>query len=77
VEPVFHPRIPEASLGRESFKDPSRTKRWKKRPRFVLLEACGEPFAASRVCDELAALALDPATGAPGTSCPLTTPTPL
>jgi hypothetical protein len=52
-----------------SQKNPLRTKPWKKRQGFVGgLMVCA-PGAASRVYDELAALALDPAPGAVRRSC--------
>jgi len=63
-------RIQEASLGRhklqESSKDEALEQASGLRPRSSLRA----PFAASRVRDELAALALDPAPGAPQRSCP-------
>jgi hypothetical protein len=49
-----------------SQKNPLRTKPWKEPQGFVRHLIVCAPGAASRVCDELASLALDPAPGAEG-----------
>ncbi len=80
VESV-HRRIQKRrTLVRTSRKESSKDEALKKASELRLHLRLGAPFAVSRVCDELASLALDPAPGAHRSRIakkPLTTPTPL